>query len=358
MNVSLGVLLAPYRVDYYNHLHDDCDCEIYFLQRGFDGQLYSSDSVEAQSTYRPRYLRTVRFGKDRRIAVGLRQILRRPGIRNVIVPEFSILTLQVILLKLLFRYRFNIISQCDDSYDMLSGGQNFSRFHMLSRRMCMPFLKNLILVDKRSVIWYQERYGKGIWMPIIRDDSKSNDDSEALGMMSSAIRKDYELDGKLAILFVARLIKLKNLHSLLKACSDLTVPYKLLVVGDGEMRHEWENESKSLNVSCSFLGQKNGLELDAVYHASDVLVLPSFIEAFGAVTNEALLQGCFCVISKNAGSSCLIEDGVNGYVCDPYSVDDIRDEVLLAGKLENREKKSLMPASFSFYFTPVVEMLM
>lgn len=122
MNVLIGITLAPYRVDFYNRLHDRCDCEIHFVQRGFEGQLFSNEQVEARSTYTPDYLRTLRLGRKRCIALGLRKILSRPGIRNVIVPEFSLLTLQVILLKLLFRYRFGIISHCDDSLDMLEGG--------------------------------------------------------------------------------------------------------------------------------------------------------------------------------------------------------------------------------------------
>ena len=127
MNVLIGITLAPYRVDFYNRLHDRCDCEIHFVQRGFEGQLFSNEQVEAGSTYTPDYLRTLRLGRKRCIALGLRKILSRPGIRNVIVPEFSLLTLQVILLKLLFRYRFGIISHCDDSLDMLEGGTNYSR---------------------------------------------------------------------------------------------------------------------------------------------------------------------------------------------------------------------------------------
>ena len=357
MNISLGVLLAPYRVDYYNHLHDDCDCEVFFLQRGFEGQLYSSEGVEAKCSYTPNYLRTIRLGKNRRFVVGLKKLLCHKEIENVIVPEFSILTLQVILLKLIFRFKFNIICQCDDSYDMLSGGKSFSRFHVLARKICMPFMKQIILVDSRSVKWYQGRYGKGIWMPIIRDVSKLDANAEKVASASFSFRREYDLEGKLVLLFVARLIELKNLSSLLKACTGLDRPYVLLVVGDGKMRNSWEKEASDLGVSGVFLGRKNDIELEAIYRSSDILILPSHIEAFGAVTNEALIHGCRCVISKNAGSSCLVEDGFNGYVCDPYSVDDIREKIMLASNLNNSSGKSLMKKSFDDYFADVVTLL-
>lgn len=357
MNVSLGVTLAPYRVDYYNSLHDLCDCEIHFLQRGFEGQLYCNEQVEALSTYIPHYLRTLRIGKDRRIARGLGKILRRPGIRNVIVPEFSLLTLQVIFLKSLFRLKFNIISQCDDSLDMLEGGANYSRAHVFARRICMPFLKDIILADSRAADWYRKKYGKGIWMPIIRDESAGEPRRTDLEEAANGIRLKSGLDNILSVLFVARLIPLKNLPSLMKACSGLDIPYRLLVVGDGPMRQEWEEEASALGISCSFLGRKTGSELDALYRACDVLVLPSFIEAFGAVTNEALLQGCRCVISNRAGSACLIEEGVNGFLCDPDSVEDIRKKVLLAARIGNPSRSSLMKGTFSDCFSGVMSVL-
>ncbi|MGN0201732.1 MAG: glycosyltransferase family 4 protein [Candidatus Cryptobacteroides sp.] len=349
--MSIGITLAPYRVDYYNRLHDSCDCEIHFLQRGFDGQLYSNEQVEARSTYAPHYLKTLRVGKGRRLARGLGKILRRREIRNVIVPEFSVLALQVILLKFLYRLKFNIISQCDDSLDMLEGGANFSRAHIISRRICMPFLKDIILADSRAAAWYRKKYGKGIWMPIIRDESAVGASREQLEGLSRSVRNELGLEGVLNIIFVARLIPLKNLPSLLKACSGLDLPYRLLVVGDGPMRKEWEEEAAALGVSCSFLGRKNGLELDSLYRASDVLVLPSFIEAFGTVTNEALLQGCRCVISGKAGSACLIEEGVNGFICDPDSPEDIREKILLAARIENPARSSLMSCTFSGCFS-------
>lgn len=39
----------------------------------------------------------------------------------IFVPEFSILTIQVLLIKYLYNYKYKVISICDDSYDMLMG---------------------------------------------------------------------------------------------------------------------------------------------------------------------------------------------------------------------------------------------
>lgn len=66
-----------------------------------------------------------------------------------------------------------------------------------------------------------------------------------------------------------------------------------------------------------FAGRFEGDELYAWYNVGQIFTLPSRLEPFGAVTNEALVAGCQCLVSRNAGSNCLINNGVNGYVIDP-----------------------------------------
>lgn len=60
----------------------------------------------------------------------------------IFVPEFSILTIQVLLIKYLYNYKYKVISICDDSYDMLMGN-DFSIQHRWARRIITPLLDNL-----------------------------------------------------------------------------------------------------------------------------------------------------------------------------------------------------------------------
>lgn len=346
INLSFGILLAPYRVDYYNYLHDNLNFEIFFCKRTFPGQMYNTEDLEKSSTYVPQYLSKRKILGRFFLVKGLRSIIKDHNPKCIIVPEFSILTLQIILIKFIFGYKFKILSQCDDSYDMLNGGKSFSKIHSVARKFFMPFISDLILVDPKSKDWYQKNYHKGRWMPIIQDESKKSFYTYNLKEMSNCIRQEYKLDGVLSIIFVARHIELKNLPILLKSCCKLTQPYKLIVVGDGIMRQKWEKLSIELNVNAVFVGQKNGLELEAFYHACDIFVLPSYLEPFGAVTNEALLCGCISLVSQNAGSSCLIENGKNGYVFNPESVDDLRSKIESASTLIISPKHNVMNFNF------------
>lgn len=262
---------------------------------------------------------------NRQVVWGLRRLIKKNRPEFIMVPEFSFLAMQVILIKKLFGYKYKIISQCDDSYSMLEG-KGFSRFHEWSRKLCMPFIDNLILLDSRAKAWYQQHYHKGIFMPLLTDDNKTiaTDEVKAKAVQ---YKKQYGLYGVKTLLFVGRLVEVKNLYSLLKACSLLSFNYKLIIVGDGVLKESLEKEAKELRVNVEFVGRKNDSDLTAWYYCADVFVLPSVIEPFGAVTNEALLGGCNCVISKIAGSACLIKDGENGYLADPYSVDDIAKQI-------------------------------
>ena len=82
-----------------------------------------------------------------------------------------------------------------------------------------------------------------------------------------------------------------------------------------------------------FAGKKEDDELMAYYNLGDIFVLPSKYEPFGAVVNEALLAGCYVLCSSVAGASCLIEDGVNGNVFSPDSLQELVS--LLKRSLDN-----------------------
>ena len=357
-NLYLGVLLAPYRLDYYNYLYEHLNCDIYFQLKGFKGQLFSTEELEKKCNFTPNYLEITRLGGDRQMVWNLRKIIKQAKPQIVIVPEFSILTIQVILLKKLYQYKYKIVSQCDDSYHMLEH-TGYSRFHGISRKICLPFLDELILLDNRATQWYQKHYHKGLFMPLIADENKIGTSKERVLNIAQKLCEQYNKDNCKIILFVGRLIEYKNLQNLLKACTKLQFPFKLIIVGDGEKRLELESLANQIQVNVEFVGRKNGIELYAWYCLADAFVLPSKLEPFGAVTNEALLFGCNCCVSSLAGSACLIKEGINGYLCNPNSIDDISDKITRTVNLgTTRDRKSKMPFSFESQLQHIIKSIM
>lgn len=342
MNLSFNMLLAPYRLDFFNYLYEKFDCKIYFEQKDFDGQLFSSEYLEKQCQYTPQYLKIRKIG-HRNLAINIPSIINHNNPNVIFVPEFSLTTIQVIIYKLLSRKKFKVVSICDDSYDMIQGN-GFSQLHHYARKLVMPFINEIILVDKRSVQWYQNKYKKGIWMPIIQNEKRMLPYLNSLEENAKKIKGIYK--DKKILLFVGRLIDVKNLPVLLRAYKDLQDQYYLVIVGDGEKKEELEDCCKKLNINVIFTGKLEGDNLYSWYKAADIFILPSYKEAFGAVTNEALLAGCMCVISKNAGSSCLIEDGINGYTFNPYSTEELVQAIERCNSIPNTQKTSKMQVSF------------
>ena len=350
-NIFLGVALAPYRLDFYNYLSEHFNCNMYFQLRYFEGQLFSTDQLIKKCSYTPYYLETKTVG-NRNIIKHLGEIIKSNNPHTVFVPEFSLITIQAILYKFLSKKKFKIVSICDDSYDILMGN-GFSKAHHYARKILMPFIDDIVLVEKKVVDWYQNKYKKGIWMPIIRDEHIMLPYLDTLNAKANNIRQKY--NGRKILLFVGRLVDVKNIPLLLKAYKKLSDEYELIIIGDGEKREELQQLCKSLGIYVHFLGKKEGDDLYMWYKAADIFILPSYREPFGAVVNEALLAGCKCVVSKNAGANCLIKEGINGYTFDPASTEDlirgIRTNIQMTGK------GSKMLISFTTYMNNLIKTL-
>lgn len=352
-NIFLGVALAPYRLDFYNYLYQHFNCNIFFQMKTFEGQLFSTDKLIEKCTYTPVFLDTKNIG-SRKIIKHLGKIIKENNPDVVFVPEFSPITIQVILYRCLTKRKFKIVSICDDSYDILMGN-GFSKAHHYARKMLMPFIDEVVLVDKKATDWYQREYKKGIWMPIIRDESILLPYIETLNDKAYKIKQRY--GKKKILLFVGRLIDVKNIPLLLEAYKKLSDEYILIIVGDGEKRSKLEQQCKSLNIHVQFVGQKDGDDLYIWYKIADIFILPSYREAFGAVVNEALLSGCKCIVSQNAGSCCLIVEGVNGYTFNPYSADDLLKRIKQLSKELSGKKNSQMIVSFTERMNKLIQAL-
>lgn len=56
-------------------------------------------------------------------------------------------------------------------------------------------------------------------------------------------------------------------------------------------------------------------ELSNIYKISDIFLLPTEYEIFGMVLLEAMYFGLPVITTYNGGSSTIIENGKNGFIC-------------------------------------------
>lgn len=114
-------------------------------------------------------------------------------------------------------------------------------------------------------------------------------------------------------------------------------PTHLLMVGDGNMKKQCEEWSRTYGLQISFTGFLNQQEIIQAYVASDCLVLSSSSETWGLVVNEAMACGLPAIVSDACGCvPDLIVEGVTGY---SYPCGDI-DALAQNMELISRKKSS------------------
>lgn len=135
---------------------------------------------------------------------------------------------------------------------------------------------------------------------------------------ASWVREEYQIhDKEKVLLFVGRLGQEKNVTFLLKAFRkvlDSITNVRLLLVGDGPERGKLERmvEQFSLNDKVIFAGRQEPVKVVDYYLASDLFVFPSVTETQGLVTLEAMAGGLPVVAVNAAGSTVMVDDGLNG----------------------------------------------
>jgi glycosyltransferase involved in cell wall biosynthesis len=144
-----------------------------------------------------------------------------------------------------------------------------------------------------------------------------------------------------SILFVGTVTEKKGIRQLVLAMSAIREAISnahLYVVGrdsiDKETCNSYTERLKNnipskLKASIQFIGPVQNVEVKDWIARCQVCVYPSHMEAQPIVVIEAMASGKAVVASKTGPGPELIENGVDGLLCDPYSPDSIAEKVIL-----------------------------
>ena len=126
------------------------------------------------------------------------------------------------------------------------------------------------------------------------------------------------------IIFVARLMRRKGLHVLLKALSYLKNPIHLVIIGPSredkyytEILNTINTQKRKTNHKISYLGFVNSKRALMLYQKASVFVCPSLEEEFGIVNLEALSCETPVVASNVGGIPEIVHDHINGILVPP-----------------------------------------
>lgn len=171
------------------------------------------------------------------------------------------------------------------------------------------------------------------------------------------IRRKYNISrNDKVIIYSGRLVKIKNIKSVIKAINKINKNnIVFLIVGDGELNTELSELSKELNIKCVITGFiEKQEELFKHYFAGDCFILPSIDEPWGLVVNEAMAAGLPIIVSDICGcSKDLVVDGENGYIVNSKNIDEMANkikEILFDSNIEligRKSKKIISSWNFS-----------
>ena len=147
-------------------------------------------------------------------------------------------------------------------------------------------------------------------------------------------------------LFVGQTIKRKypreTIEAIHKAMGEKG--FKLAYVGTKDIAYQETVDyvnAHNLSEKVVFTGRIPRDEILKYYDESECFVLISSGEVFGLVYLEAMSRGCITVAGKREGMEGIIENGVNGFLCEPGDVDELKNIIMHINRLSAKEKKDI-----------------
>lgn len=128
---------------------------------------------------------------------------------------------------------------------------------------------------------------------------------------------------KVSFLFVGQGVQRKGLHHLLKVWKKLNPVSATLTIVASSFDPGFQKLSDQPSVTV--LGSQSAANLQRLYEASDVFVMPSLIEGFGLVYLEALSAGCFVIGTENSGLPDLNLPDFCGRILQPGNLQMLRE---------------------------------
>jgi glycosyltransferase involved in cell wall biosynthesis len=289
----------------------------------FDGYVYNRGSENGIFVVGPQFRVEKRYILDRLINIFLtlkeiwknREVLR--DVDLVFAPFFEYVMFEFLLLKLICKKAKFVVYIIGDYPEL-----NY-------RKKKNKLLKIFLSVSQKL----SQFLANECWILSDYLMSKYKTKNSILIRSSSIKKEDISLPKtinleKITLIFVGRFAKEKNPHIpilIVKALKEKGYNVNLSLVGDGKLKANMEELIKKLglNEDVKMFGWiKDRRKLFEILRESDILVFTSKPgEGLGLTILEAMSQGLPVIATKCGGPEEVIEDGINGYLVD-YSTDE------------------------------------
>ena len=127
------------------------------------------------------------------------------------------------------------------------------------------------------------------------------------------VKKEFSIENKFVIGHVGRFNYPKNHKFIIDVFNEVQKVKEdsvLMLVGDGDLRHEIEQKVQDLGLSDKVIFTGVRSDVNDLMQAMDVFLFPSIYEGLGIVLIEAQAAGLKCVISDNIPKDGVLTDVV------------------------------------------------
>ncbi len=142
---------------------------------------------------------------------------------------------------------------------------------------------------------------------------------------NNVFKSNPQSERVLDFVFVGRLVSQKGCDTLIRACYDLNLPFKLTIIGDGPEMGRLKTIAEQLEIteSITFTGTLKSDQIVEVLNQHKVLIIPSNgKEGFGIVALEGLACGCRVIASDSGGLAEAV--GSFGKLFQPGDVNELK----------------------------------
>ncbi|WP_394232763.1 N-acetyl-alpha-D-glucosaminyl L-malate synthase BshA [Niallia oryzisoli] len=156
------------------------------------------------------------------------------------------------------------------------------------------------------------------------------------------LKEEYEINvHEKVVIHVSNFRNVKRVPDVVRAFAKIVarIPAKLLLVGDGPEFSIVSQLVEKLQIQehVLFLGKQDNLE--ELYSISDLMLLLSEKESFGLVALEAMACGVPCIGTNIGGIPEVIQDGVNGFLCELGNIEHVAEKAVQLLKNEEMHRQ-------------------
>ena len=165
------------------------------------------------------------------------------------------------------------------------------------------------------------------------------------GNISQTNDRNFSGDLK-RFVYIGSLFKRKHPISLIYAITIIynnESDYHITYIGKGEEKTIIQGVVDSLNINnhISFVGHVHRDDIPHILDDSDCMIMISKPEAFGLVYLESMGRGCITIGSKNEGIDGIIQNGINGFLCEAGNEKELADIIRHINSLTAEERKQI-----------------